>query len=223
VSRPLSPAAPHDPARRTDWDRYYQKPFAAARFTRRFTENTLVRLIRRYAAPEAGNFDLIEFGGANSCFFDRLAGHFAPRQYHVVDLNEFGLERMSERLGERTDVFYHHQDVLDLHLDIAADLVLSVGLIEHFDESGTRAAVDAHFAALKPGGIAIITFPTPTFLYRISRRAAEAARAWNFPDERPLRLREVAAAVEPHGKLLHHEIIWPIMLTQMVIVARKRS
>lgn len=219
-SNTAAPAAP-PPAERTDWDTYYQKPFAAARYTRRFTENVLIRLIRQHAAPAPGQFDLVEFGGANSCFFDRLAREFSPREYHVVDFNRFGLDRMAERLGPRQDVFYHHQDVLDLDVDLQADLILSVGLVEHFDPDGTRRAVQAHFDALKPGGISIITFPTPTHLYRACRGFAELAGAWKFPDERPLLLDEVAAALHQHARILHAEVIWPIMLTQMAVVARK--
>jgi 2-polyprenyl-3-methyl-5-hydroxy-6-metoxy-1,4-benzoquinol methylase len=67
----------------------------------------------------------------------------------------------------------------------AADVVFSVGLIEHFDQSGTNAMIRAHFKALKPAGCAIISFPTPTWLYRAAPRLAETLGLWKFPDERP--------------------------------------
>jgi cyclopropane fatty-acyl-phospholipid synthase-like methyltransferase len=113
--------------------------------------------------------------------------------------------------------------VLKIDLPLAADLVFSVGLIEHFDEEGTRRAVDAHFALLKPGGIAVISFPTPTPLYRLARAAAELAGAWIFHDERPLRLAEVAAAAGPHAEMLSHRILWPIVFTQCLGVWRKHG
>lgn len=216
------PPAPATPADRTDWDRYYTKPFAATKVTRKITEGVLVRLIRRFTQGAGRGVELVELGGANSCFFDRIIHEFAPRAYHVVDFNQLGLGKMRARLGERPEVHYYRQDVLDLTLDRQADLVFSIGLIEHFDPDATARAVAAHFRLLKPGGACVISFPTPTWLYRVTRALAEATGKWEFPDERPLRLPEVAAAIVPHGSLLHHEIVWRILLTQMFIVARKK-
>ena len=112
---------------------------------------------------------------------------------------------------------------LKIDLPLAADLVFSVGLIEHFDREGTRQAVAAHFDLLKPGGIAVIGFPTPTPLYRLAWMAAELAGAWILHDERPLRLDEVAAAAGPHARLLSHRILWPIVFTQCLAVWRKHG
>ncbi len=75
-------------------------------------------------------------------------------------------------------------DVLRLgDLGFQADVVFSIGLIEHFDPAGTRQAIEAHFALLKPGGYAIISYPTPTWLYRAARTLTEAAGLWKFHDE----------------------------------------
>jgi hypothetical protein len=87
----------------------------------------------------------------------------------------------------------------------------------------TKKAVAAHFRVLKAGGIAIISFPTPTLLYRISRFVAEALGLWMFHDERPLKKQEIVEAIGNHGTILHGEIIWPIFFTQMIIVARKHG
>jgi cyclopropane fatty-acyl-phospholipid synthase-like methyltransferase len=75
------------------------------------------------------------------------------------------------------------------------DIVFSVGLIEHFAPAETARAVAAHFKYLRPGGTAIITFPTPTWLYRAVRGLAEATNNWIFQDERPLQLQEFERAV----------------------------
>jgi SAM-dependent methyltransferase len=207
----------------TDWDGYYARPFAATAVTRRITGARLASLVRRFAPGGGRGVDLVELGGANSCFFERLNAEFAPRAYRVVDSNRFGLGKMRERLGERAGVSYYEQDVLGLSLPVQADLAISVGLIEHFDPPKTARAVAAHFQVLRPGGIAIISFPTPTWLYRGTRRVAEATGIWAFPDERPLGLAEVRAAVAPHGELLHSEVVWPILLTQIFVVARKKG
>jgi SAM-dependent methyltransferase len=195
----------------TDWDAYYDRPYRTASFTRAITGARLVAAMRRHvgAAPV-----VVELGGANSCFFDLVRAELRPREYHIVDTNRLGLERFRQRQGNLNGVFLHQQDVLSLDLPIDADLVFSVGLIEHFDPPGTRAAVRAHFRLLQPGGIALITFPTPTWLYRLTRRLSEACRAWIFHDERPLGFDEVERAAAGRGTVLERRIVWSIFLTQ---------
>jgi len=102
------------------------------------------------------------------------------------------------------------------------DLVLSIGLIEHFDETGTQKAIKAHFELLKPKGIAIMTFPTPTFLYNIARFIAEKLGLWIFHDERPLRIEEVLETALEYGEQSEYKIIWPIIFTQGMVVFRKK-
>ena len=203
----------------TDWDRYYRRPFQAARLTRKITAANLLGQIRRFVRPAPV---IVELGGADSCFFDLIRSRIRPSQYHVLDNNQLGLDRFRRRIGDAPNVFAGNQDVLRLSYRVEADLVLSAGLIEHFDPEGTRKAVAAHFELLKPGGIAIMTFPTPTLLYRTARRLAERTGMWMFPDERPLRLAEVAAAGQPHGRMLLRKLIWPIVLTQYLLVWQKR-
>jgi len=134
----------------------------------------------------------------------------------VVDNNVYGLEL----LRKYEDVQLHCESVLDLRLDFQMDTVFSVGLIEHFDEDGTRRAVRSHLELLKPGGIAVITFPTPTLAYRISRGISERAGKWIFLDERPLAFPEVEAACQGWGQVIHSELIWT-PLTQRIVVVRR--
>jgi hypothetical protein len=204
----------------TDWDRYYRRPFQAARLTRQITAANLLRQIRRFVRPAPV---IVELGGADSCFFDPIRRRIRPSQYHVLDNNQVGLDRFQQRIHGLPNVFASNQDVLRLSCRVEADLVFSAGLIEHFGPADTRAAVAAHFELLKPGGIAMMTFPTPTLLYRTARRLAECAGMWMFPDERPLRLAEVAAAGRPHGRMLLRKLIWPIVLTQYLLVWHKRQ
>lgn len=48
------------------------------------------------------------------------------------------------------------------------------------------------------------------------------AGMWKFHDERPLEPPEVAAAIRERGDIVCEKMMWPLMLTQYVIVARKR-
>src|SRR5204863_7561474 len=125
-------------------------------------------------------------GGANSCFIDAILAELRPRRYHVIDTNQYGLDLLRGRLGEHSPVILERGDVLTPPRALDADAVFSVGLIEHFDRERTRAAVLNHMSLVKPGGCVILSFPTPTWLYRAARSVTEFAGAWKFPDERPL-------------------------------------
>jgi SAM-dependent methyltransferase len=209
----------------TDWDSYYQSVFPAAKLTRRYSASVLIDVMKRYAHAQAGGaLAMVEIGG-NSCFVDALVREFAPRSYDVVDLNRYGLDLLARRAGAAAELGrvlrLHHQSVLSMTLPAAADVAFSVGLVEHFDPAETHAAVRAHFSALRIGGLAIITFPTPTLLYRATRKLSEATGQWKFPDERPLAAKEVLTAVRERGEVLFEKTLWPLILTQHLVAARK--
>jgi len=213
-----------DSPRPTDWDRYYLSVPATAKLTRRYSTSVLVDAIRRHArAGRAdGRLSIVEIGGANSCFLDAILSRIPCRTYDVVDTNEYGLGLLSGRVGDGDVVRLHKHSILDGALPLSADLVFSVGLIEHFRPRETRAAVLAHLDYLRPGGTLIVTFPTPTLLYRITRGFIEALGMWKFPDERPLDPQEVMEAARMRGDVIWEKMLWPLMLTQYMIVARKR-
>lgn len=201
----------------TDWDLYYRKDPLLSHITRPIIENTVMKAFRKYSIQRPV---LVELGGAGSRVYESVMRTVSPTEYHVVDSNRYGLELMSNRIN-RPDLFIHEQNVLNLDLDLQADTVFSLGLIEHFNEEGTRNAVLSHFRLLKLGGIAIISYPTPTPMYRASRGLAEMAGKWIFHDERPLRTPEVAQAMAGRGEIIFEALIWQIFLTQTLIVARK--
>jgi putative flippase GtrA len=209
----------------TDWDTYYTSVTPTAKLTRKYTRALLLDAIRQYAAPVAagGRFSIVEIGGANSCFVDRILSETGCARYDVVDTNHYGLELLQNRVANNGIVHLHELNVLGLKMDRTADVVFSVGLVEHFDPPRTREAVLAHFDVLRPGGTAIITFPTPTLLYRATRCLIEMIGMWKFPDERPLEPAEVIAAVRDRADVLMQKTLWPLMLTQHMIVARKHQ
>jgi putative flippase GtrA len=205
----------------TDWTNYYTKVPPTAKLTRKYTTAVLMHALKKYAGT--GIRSLAELGGANSFFLDEIRRAVRPQRLHIVDLNDFGLDLLRNRLDATEQVFLHHVDCRTATLPEPCDAVFSVGLIEHFDPPNTRAATAAHFRLLRPGGIAIISFPTPTWLYRIARSFCEVAGLWKFPDERPLTRDEVLSAVQDHGSVLFEKTLWPLILTQRMIVARKNG
>jgi putative flippase GtrA/SAM-dependent methyltransferase len=211
--------------RATDWNAYYAHVAPTAKLTRRYTTSRLLHAIRTHAsaANRDGRLAIVEIGGANSCFLDPILAGVGCRSYDVVDTNEYGLSLLAGKLKSGSVLRLHQQSVLELKMQAQADLVFSVGLIEHFDPAETRKAVQAHFDVLRPGGVAIISFPTPTLLYRITRKLIELLGMWKFHDERPLMLQEVTASVEQCGDVLRTKTLWPLLLTQELLVARKHA
>jgi cyclopropane fatty-acyl-phospholipid synthase-like methyltransferase len=187
--------------------------------TRRDTSATLVGAMKRHAAGPG--MSIIEIGGANNCFLDRVVRETSCRSYDVVDNNQYGLELLERRGDNGGVVRLHLRSVLDLAPEMQADLVFSLGLIEHFKPADTRRAILAHFDVLRQGGTVILTFPTPTLLYCATRRVIEMLGMWAFPDERPLPAAEVIAAIRQRGDVVEQRILWPLMLTQGLVVARK--
>jgi hypothetical protein len=169
--------------------------------------------------------NIAELGGANSCFVDRICAELRPDSYTVVDTNAFGLSRLAGWTpppGASTTLRVRQDDVRSLASESHHDTVFSVGLIEHFDREGTREVLGAHFNIVRPGGAVVVSYPTPTWLYRATRRLLEALGLWRFPDERPVGFTEVADAAAPLGELVMRRTLWPLILTQELVVFVKR-
>jgi SAM-dependent methyltransferase len=206
----------------TDWTRYYNSPYKTASITRKITGHILTKTIRKYVG-NTKNLSMIELGGANSAFLELLIQAFHPFEYLIIDNNQTGLDKTRARITKDNHVSVLNTDILNLDIKSQADLVLSIGLIEHFDTAGTKKAIKAHFELLKPKGIVIMTFPTPTMLYKIIRYAAEALGLWIFHDERPLLIEEVLKTAQIYGVKKEFKIIWPILLTQGLVVFQKKG
>jgi glycosyltransferase involved in cell wall biosynthesis len=203
----------------TDWRRYYLKTPFTARVARRYTTAVLVSALKRLTGGKVGT--VVELGGGNSCFLEDVCRQLHPDVYHVVDTSEYGLELLRSRAGQDPRVRLHQQNVVALDLEIEADVAFSIGLVEHFDPAGTRKAIETHLAVLRPGGYALISAPTPTWLYRAARRVFEVLGIWRFPDERPLLAEELRACVAGQGEVVFEKVLWPLVFTQRLMVIRK--
>ncbi|MCP5050840.1 MAG: class I SAM-dependent methyltransferase, partial [bacterium] len=129
----------------------------------------MLGLIKNYR-PSETQFSITEFGGGNSCFYTSFEETFQPDKYYIVDNNQPGLDAFRSRLGPRENTVLLNRDILAPDHSWESDIVFSVGLIEHFSVEDTRKAVQAHLQVLKKGGILILAFPTPTWLYRVARK-----------------------------------------------------
>ncbi|WP_436074029.1 class I SAM-dependent methyltransferase [Devosia sp. LjRoot3] len=202
----------------TNWDAYYRATPAYTSLTRTISARKITGLFQQYGRITPS---ICELGGANSCFLDPLNTHIRPIRYHIEDLNEYGLTLLNSKKNT-TNLSYQLSDILkDYHENTQFDIVYSVGLIEHFSHKDTRRAIRAHFERCKPGGIVLLTFPTPTPLYRTIRCGAEILGRWKFPDERPLQFDEVLSACIEQGNVVHRSVNWMIGLTQGYVLTRK--
>ena len=204
----------------TDWDRYYTSTPFTVKQTRKYTESVIVKALKQFGGLR-GTGSIVEIGGANSCFLDRIMAEFHPVTYHVVDNNQFGLDLLRRRFDSRRNIILHATDCLSLNFDLQADVVFSVGLIEHFDPAGTHRVIRTHFDLLKQGGIAIISYPTPTLLYCAARFLCEGVGLWKFPDERPLDREEVVTSLKDCEIVLFEKTLWPLVFTQHMMVVQK--
>jgi len=209
---------PDTPA--TDWTRYYESPFITAHITRRITGNRIADMISAAGFPEGGS--CIELGGGNSVFCSLLMRRLLASHYLAVDSNPSGVELFRRKHpGPETETLCADVLTLDTASIEPADLVFSVGLVEHFPEEQTKPAIRRHFELAKPGGLVLITFPVPTLSYRLIRRTAETLGIWRFPDERPIQLEDAIRLCAEHGEILTKRLNRAILLTQGIVLARK--
>ncbi|MCX6154808.1 MAG: class I SAM-dependent methyltransferase [Candidatus Kapabacteria bacterium] len=201
----------------TDWNTYYKSPSKIAIFARSLIAKRFVKLIKKHYILDSGS-SIAELGGANSLYFDFINNNFAFGKFTVIDNNETGLEIFRNRLKGDNRIEFKNIDILNYFSEFQLDFVYSIGLIEHFSKEDTAKAIKTHFEMAKPGGIVIIAYPTPTFLYRITRWLEEITGTWEFHDERPLKYEEVNAIASKFGKIKARTIVWPIFLTQELLV-----
>ena len=212
---------PETPA--TDWTRYYESPFVTAHVTRRITAHRIKKMVLAAGGFPERHGRIIELGGGNSAFCDTFKDCLYVQFYTVVDSNPRGTLLFWMKHPDSFNYPVVCADILTL--DPAslehADLVFSVGLVEHFPEEQTKIAIRRHFELAKPGGLVLITFPTPTFSYRLIRRVAEKLGIWRFPDERPIQLEDAVRLCAEHGEVIAKRLNRAILLTQGIVLARK--
>lgn len=203
---------------KTDWDTYYRKRKSRGSLTRKISENLILAAIERQR--KQGIQSITELGGGDSCFYKAFRLRHPDAKYLVVDKSGEGVAKFLQEHGSNMTAAVCADLLASPDLPLA-DLVFSVGLIEHFDVAGTAQLIAAHFRVAVQGGTILMTYPTPTFSYRLIRGMAELFGIWRFPDERPLLFDEVGAEVRKHGIILEKKSNWFIGLTQEIVVAKK--
>ncbi|MDF1645861.1 MAG: methyltransferase domain-containing protein [Legionellaceae bacterium] len=202
----------------TDWESYYQKPSFFAKFTRKTTERILLDALKEQHAREPIQ-TICELGGGNSCFFTAIRQEFPEVHYTIVDNNQLSVDLFREKNIQDKRVSAEVEDALVWQETAQKfDVVFSVGLIEHFSAYDTSCLIRNHFLISKKGGLVMMTFPTPTWLYKTIRFCSEQLNQWIFHDERPLELDEVTSEVSQYAHIIRRFINWRTVLTQGVVI-----
>nr|WP_275050997.1 glycosyltransferase [Helicobacter jaachi] len=226
----------------TNWEQYYakraHKGFKLSLLTRKISANLIINLLKKYSHPQS----FCEFGGGDSCFYESIRKAYPQAFYIVFDNATNGVKAFNEKykdlpphrqearlvnIIESKSLSAYQQGLASASQDTANgfydgfDVVFSAGLIEHFDESGTKDMCLKHFMCAKSGGIVLLTYPTPTLLYRCIRFCAERCGMWEFHDERALLFKEVHNVCKEYGELKARRLNAYIGLTQEILVYQK--
>ena len=168
--------------------------------------------------------EICELGGGDSCFYKAFRASYPRAFYCVFDNSKEGVYAFNKRFESKSPLNQraYLKNILQLqNLDSNFDLVFSVGLIEHFNTKETKEICQKHFSIAKEGGVVLITYPTPTWLYIFTRGILERFGMWKFHDERPLEFSEVNAICSNFGELKARRLNWFIFLTQEILVYEK--
>jgi SAM-dependent methyltransferase len=204
--------------KKTDWDTYYSTRKHYLSLPRWITLQFILSFIKRFVIKLDS---IIELGGGDSCFMGAMLKKFKNIKYYIFDNSEISIDKSTKNNINNRNIIPILADVLSEPVDIRSDFVYSVGLIEHFSVEDTAKCIKYHFDMVNNDGIVLITFPTPTFLYKIMKRIAIIAGVWVFYDERPLLKEEVISEIKKYGVVLDYKTNWWIGLTQVIIVAKK--
>ena len=208
--------------KQTDRTRYYHKKKSYfSTHTQVYTLQLIEKAINDYCN---GEIQLLECGGGRSCFAQALTKNNAQLvRYDIVDNNEYAVKLFDDM---NIDVLHEGfcQDLTKSDSEKEKyDFVFSIGLIEHFSEDDRSRVIKAHYDSCKPGGIVLISFPTPTRKYRFFRRVMEILHVWQFHDETPLVEQDVKPYVQKYAEVIESKLNKKLPLTQRVIISRKRE
>lgn len=205
-------------------DSYYNAPKSKfSLMTQKYTLKKLVSIIMAYQEDKL--LEVMEIGGGNSCFAEGFCQRLKVRGYSVIDNNELAVKLVKDK---HPAVRCYCLDILNQkelqdNVQDYYDVVYSIGLIEHFRGENIKKVIEAHFGMVKEDGIVIISFPTPTLQYRITRKLMEFIHVWQFHDEKPLKWEEVRQYFEKNGNVLYRKINRKLPLTQMIVAVKRKK
>lgn len=139
------------------------------------------RLYRRYG----GAGTILDFGAGTGEIHHLLE---TPGAYHFVEGNDLLAGALQSFIPSAM-----RQDLASLPAE-SFDVVLALDSLEHNDDIAVLVA--SLFAALRPGGVLILSGPTENWLYRLGRRLAGFSGHYHTTT-----IAHIEAAMAPHARL----------------------
>lgn len=199
---------------KTNWSKYYKKKSFLTYFTRFISFLLFYFLLLRCFLSLRRPLNVLELGGADSFVIPFIINSKILKSFTIVDNNKTGLNVSRKKYSHLKKIKILEHDITQrLILKQKFDFVFSIGVIEHFDHSFMHTVIDNHLKLVTNGGYLYITYPTPTWLYRTSRKFITLLGLWIFFDENPLVFQDISKYVK-NFKILHKFTAWPLILTQ---------
>lgn len=206
----------------TDWNAYYEKKSPISALTQYILFSKVARVVSKMCTTTRPS--VCELGGGLTTFPKFLERSVLTDfgGYLAVDNCERALELGAYKYRYDDRVRFVKGDVTDdLHSTYGGfDVVLSFGLIEHFEREDQIHIVGEHLKLARKDGIAVISFPTGTLQYRAIRSLMEFGKIWAFHDEVPLSLGEFQS-LSASAKIVSAQLLRRLPLTQTLVVLQR--
>lgn len=219
-------------AQATDWERF--RKFTGLP-TYRLLQWDKHRAFRRLLDDVIGHvrspLSFIELG----CGSGRIAAYLASilpirrmvlldRSPSMLALTRATMERAAAtgRLLQVPGIDYVEADFFSSLPSEEFDVVLSQGVVEHFEPTERRRLLEIHRALCRTDGTVLIAVPTPVSSYRLIRRVREVTGTWMYPDEHPLELAQLRDELAAAGLVVDRSTMFlNFYLTELLVRCRR--
>lgn len=158
------------------WNRIYRQRSESADLQVKGFRNRPTRIIAELIEGLGlEDKSVLEIGGGDSAWLPYFAQKHPQSRFAALDYSREGCERLRQRLGKRgiTNVDVYEADFTQENktLQAAFDIVLSFGVVEHFDRLDRTLRAKKQY--VKPGGLVFTIIPNLAGFY------GKLARRWN--------------------------------------------
>jgi SAM-dependent methyltransferase len=172
---------------KTYWDGAYSRRKSQPRLQIDGFRNYSNRsILSKLLETDMENKRILEIGAGDSVWLPYLAKGFPSSQFVGVDYSESGCALLSERtrmVNDNVEVVHEDMFVENSRLHDSFDIVISFGVVEHFDDLGFVLAAKKRY--LKSGGVMFTLIPN------LAGILGRLVRIWN---------REVYDKHNPHDR-----------------------
>lgn len=104
----------------------------------------LGRILKKYIDLKQ-DIEIMELGGANSFIIDEFFSKTRLKSYTIFDNNDYGLNLIDANKYQNKIKVYNRDLTHSYSQTVKADLVFSIGLIEHFSKVNTSRVIENSF------------------------------------------------------------------------------